>query len=338
MAESSALRHSATPSVLSTVAHAVDAIIGSGAAREALLAARAGAEAVAGLDTCAVGRFDGAEPRLWIVAKEVLAEAQVRETAQGLADSMAGLGLAPVPDVVSHEAIAVDWAGQEQAERTPDWHHIKLHVCNGQTAVCAFGAISADWRPPARHGWREALAIIGSSVALFLGTRGGQRAVQQRAERGLRLRSTAELCRLAETEARRALQLREELALMLLQPVRLGPAPRAADTEALAESVGELIASSIRDTDILGELEDGTFALVMPRTPARNALIAAHRINARLSSRAFMHSGEAFDLRLTVGVSGVSEGVSSGMDLLEQAEKALFEATRAGPGCSFIAI
>jgi diguanylate cyclase (GGDEF)-like protein len=123
---------------------------------------------------------------------------------------------------------------------------------------------------------------------------------------------------------------------MLLRPVRLGPAAAPTDLAALSEAVFELIAASIRDTDLLGGLEDGTFALLMPRTAARNALIAAHRINSKIGSRPFMHSGEAFALQLTVGVAGVAEEVTSGMELLAHAEQALEEASAAGPGCSFI--
>ena len=78
-------------------------------------------------------------------------------------------------------------------------------------------------------------------------------------------------------------------------------------------TLGELLLTRLRVTDIAARIGDDDFAVILPRTPIAGAEALAERISDTL--------GDWVD----IGMAAVDASVTSGADLLERADRNLAE-------------
>jgi len=143
-----------------------------------------------------------------------------------------------------------------------------------------------------------------------------------------------ELVARLDKEVERARMFPLELALVMLE-LRLGPDREPgmlAETE--LKAVGLVLRTTLRASDSAGRMPDGRFALLLPMTSQRNALIAASRIADQLADCPELPD----HLVCQTGISGWSFEGPGAEELLEQANHALEEARSAGARGAFVFI
>lgn len=94
---------------------------------------------------------------------------------------------------------------------------------------------------------------------------------------------------------------------------------------------GEILRKSIRTSDLAARFGGEEFALIMPNTEEEGAFILAERIRQRLMLETFAApGGQPFRVTMSAGVAGYRRRMSAPADLIEEADRALYRAKRAG--------
>lgn len=101
--------------------------------------------------------------------------------------------------------------------------------------------------------------------------------------------------------------------------------------DAVLKSFADIIASSVRQTDVVGRLGGEEFVLILPRATAGTALGAIARIQNRLSAHTFMSntSVRIGSVTASFGVALVREGELA-TDLIVRADRKLYDAKKNG--------
>lgn len=86
----------------------------------------------------------------------------------------------------------------------------------------------------------------------------------------------------------------------------------------------------LRDMDLLGRLGGGEFALVLPNTEARGAVLVAERVRTAIPGISIPSDNGTVQFTVSVGVSEVQAGDTSIDDLLKRAATALHNAKAGG--------
>ncbi len=103
----------------------------------------------------------------------------------------------------------------------------------------------------------------------------------------------------------------------------------AAGDEVL-ESIGNIVRAELRSTDLAGRLGGDEFCFALPRTDSNECARVAERIRERLSTLAFgMTTGSPFSMTATFGVAESEPDVNA-KELMESADRALYQAKSAG--------
>ena len=143
-----------------------------------------------------------------------------------------------------------------------------------------------------------------------------------------------ELVARLDKEVERARMFPLELALVMLE-LRLGPDRQPGMlSESELKAVGGVLVKTLRASDSAGRMPDGRFAVLLPMTSQRNALIAASRIADELAACGEL-SGHVL---CQTGISGWSFEGPGADELLQQANHALEEARSAGACGAFVFI
>jgi diguanylate cyclase (GGDEF)-like protein len=104
----------------------------------------------------------------------------------------------------------------------------------------------------------------------------------------------------------------------------------AAGDETL-KNVAEIISSSIREVDLCARYGGDEFVLLLPHTPPANATVVAERVRSKLARARVTWVGAAARVSLSVGISSNEDAaLEKPEDLVEAADRALYEAKRAG--------
>lgn len=104
----------------------------------------------------------------------------------------------------------------------------------------------------------------------------------------------------------------------------------AAGDETL-KNVAGIISSSIREVDLCARYGGDEFVLLLPHTPGVNATVVAERVREKLARVRTTWAGAAAKVSLSVGVaSNEDTALEKPDDLVEAADRALYEAKRAG--------
>jgi len=95
--------------------------------------------------------------------------------------------------------------------------------------------------------------------------------------------------------------------------------------------VGEILRETSRETDILARYGGDEFVILLPQTNAQNAMNMGERIRKKIHDHVFEINDTKLRSSITMGIATVPHsGINSPQDFLEYADRALYEAKRAG--------
>lgn len=198
--------------------------------------------------------------------------------------------------------------------------------------------------------YREAWAVLIMGLLMSLVTSGYlfsiQREIQKRKEAEEKLRAMARRDPLTDLLNRRTFfeRLEEEfdrearydrpLSLLMIdidhfKSVNDEYGHPVGDT--VLKQVSDLLEEQTRDPDVTGRYGGEEFAIILPETPAQEAIELADRIRDELRDRSFESGdGDTFHVTCSIGVAEKSNLIDTPEQLLEQADDALYQAKNTG--------
>ena len=98
------------------------------------------------------------------------------------------------------------------------------------------------------------------------------------------------------------------------------------------KEMGRLLKEMSREVDIVARYGGEEFAIIMPETDRSKARKLAERLRKRVAGHTFDqgHKQPGKKLTVSIGVASFPENADTAFDLMEEADKALYEAKRAG--------
>jgi diguanylate cyclase (GGDEF)-like protein len=98
------------------------------------------------------------------------------------------------------------------------------------------------------------------------------------------------------------------------------------------KEMGGILKEMSREVDIVARYGGEEFSIIMPETERRRALTLAQRLRKRIASHKFENARKQPNKKLTVsiGLAAYPEHAGTAFELIEQADKALYEAKHAG--------
>lgn len=95
-----------------------------------------------------------------------------------------------------------------------------------------------------------------------------------------------------------------------------------------------LITSELRKHDTFGRVGGEEFALILPHTPAENALLLGNRVQQQLAHcRVLADNGAVMQITTSIGISQLHPEQADFEDLLQSADSALYQAKVEGRNC-----
>ncbi|MBI3811587.1 MAG: diguanylate cyclase [Nitrospirae bacterium] len=98
------------------------------------------------------------------------------------------------------------------------------------------------------------------------------------------------------------------------------------------KEMGRLLKEMSREVDIVARYGGEEFSIVMPETNRRKARAISERLRKRIESHKFENARKQPDKRLTIsiGLASYPENAGTAFEVIEQADKALYEAKHTG--------
>jgi diguanylate cyclase (GGDEF)-like protein len=95
--------------------------------------------------------------------------------------------------------------------------------------------------------------------------------------------------------------------------------------------VGAVIRGSARETDVVARFGGDEFALVLPDTGSEGGVAVGERVRSRIAEHQFLEA-DGLDIRLTasVGVSTLPDVAASAEELVQAADRAMYQVKDAG--------
>ncbi len=138
------------------------------------------------------------------------------------------------------------------------------------------------------------------------------------------------LLEVGSTELSRATRYNRQLSVLIMKLGYFHNPTNSADysfsDEILQETVG-ICRKAMRDCDYLGRIGDVEFALLLPETPAENAVFLAERLKQKIQEKNLQSENGAF-VTATFGVTGINSKDDSIDTLILRALQALQEADK----------
>lgn len=146
----------------------------------------------------------------------------------------------------------------------------------------------------------------------------------------------AHFFQVAEAEFTRARRHRRPLSLVMLDADHFkrinDTAGHTAGDEVLQQIVREA-KRTLRAADLIGRLGGEEFALLLPATTRQEAAAIAERLRVAIEQLPIETGGQVLHATVSLGVAALGETQAELDDLLAAADRALYEAKRAGRNC-----
>jgi diguanylate cyclase len=97
----------------------------------------------------------------------------------------------------------------------------------------------------------------------------------------------------------------------------------------LIPRVGLLVANLLREMDLVGDYDEGCFALILPRTQTSDAIIVAERLLKAAAEQPLVTKSDSLSITLSIGMAEVTDG-DDVIRFLHRADEALDAAAQAG--------
>lgn len=140
----------------------------------------------------------------------------------------------------------------------------------------------------------------------------------------------------AESLLRRSVDARVEAAVMIVdidhfKRVNDNHGHEAGDS--VLRELGTLLRETVRDDDIVGRLGGEEFAIVLGETTPRDALLVAEKLRERTERHPFVTRRGTIQCTVSIGLATTERSWSRLSDILQQADRALYEAKEKGRNC-----
>lgn len=96
------------------------------------------------------------------------------------------------------------------------------------------------------------------------------------------------------------------------------------------KAFAELIKDTVRESDILGRYGGEEFMVALPNTGGKDAVAIAERIRKNMKHKNFDFEEEIVHISVSIGVASIDEDTRTLAELIERADKALYEAKSKG--------
>jgi len=102
--------------------------------------------------------------------------------------------------------------------------------------------------------------------------------------------------------------------------------------DAVLASVADLLRSTLRTTDLPARYGGDEFAVILPGVVKTDAFAVAEKLRAAVSDLRVElgRNGDVADVRVSIGVASAAAGKGDPLDLVEAADRALYQAKDAG--------
>jgi diguanylate cyclase (GGDEF)-like protein len=102
------------------------------------------------------------------------------------------------------------------------------------------------------------------------------------------------------------------------------------------EHIGRVILDAVRHEDFAARFGGEEFAILLPETNPHGAGIPAERIRRNIEALKVAARNEEFSVTVSIGIASFPEHASSIDELLERADKALYDAKKLGKNRALI--
>lgn len=107
--------------------------------------------------------------------------------------------------------------------------------------------------------------------------------------------------------------------------------------DAVLVNLAKVMSDSVRKVDFVGRLGGEEFAILLPSTPESEAFLLAERIRQAVESHAADYKGQSLPITISVGVSSYRPNDQDLDQVIQRADKALYEAKNQGRNQTMVA-
>jgi diguanylate cyclase (GGDEF)-like protein/PAS domain S-box-containing protein len=100
--------------------------------------------------------------------------------------------------------------------------------------------------------------------------------------------------------------------------------------DAALKQVAAVLKSKLREIDILGRIGGDEFAVLLPNTQLKDAILSAERIRCAMMAQSVLVSGKSLLISVSIGAAICTNDMESMDDMLRNADTAMYEAKRNG--------
>jgi len=100
--------------------------------------------------------------------------------------------------------------------------------------------------------------------------------------------------------------------------------------DVILKDAARMMKKNIREIDIIGRYGGEEFALLLPETDKGSAAVAAERLRWAIANRSFKAYDEVVNMTISVGLSTFPDNAKTVEELIDTADKALYEAKAQG--------
>jgi two-component system cell cycle response regulator len=98
----------------------------------------------------------------------------------------------------------------------------------------------------------------------------------------------------------------------------------------ILKSVANLLQQSVRSVDAVARYGGDEFAILLPETDQEHAILIGERILHEVRRHPYLDQNRFYPLSASLGIASTEAGITRSLDLIEQADRALYDAKRSG--------